>query len=108
MISVPEGDFFFDFVRHLTDWIKKARPAKDGNSDCETYNIIIQVVVYCRAYGSSKFGDVWLLLFNRYRAFTDLSGVLHEEVMDKHNAWKGLFCRLYFSLLPGELNEQQK
>ena len=30
MISVPEGDFFFDFVRHLTDWIKKARPAKEG------------------------------------------------------------------------------
>uniref|UniRef100_A0A8C6IQ70 Uncharacterized protein n=1 Tax=Melopsittacus undulatus TaxID=13146 RepID=A0A8C6IQ70_MELUD len=29
VISVPEGDFFFDFVRHLTDWIKKARPAKD-------------------------------------------------------------------------------
>ncbi|RXG69786.1 Myosin-VIIa [Armadillidium vulgare] len=25
VISVPEGDFFFDFVRHLTDWIKKAR-----------------------------------------------------------------------------------
>lgn len=33
VISVPEGDFFFDFVRHLTDWIKKARPAKDGNWD---------------------------------------------------------------------------
>ena len=30
VISVPEGDFFFDFVRHLTDWIKKARPPKDG------------------------------------------------------------------------------
>jgi len=25
VISVPEGDFFFDFVRHLTDWIMKAR-----------------------------------------------------------------------------------
>lgn len=31
VISVPEGDFFFDFVRHLTDWIKKSRPAKDGS-----------------------------------------------------------------------------
>jgi myosin-7 len=30
VISVPEADFFFDFVRHLTDWIKKARPSRDG------------------------------------------------------------------------------
>jgi myosin-7 len=30
VISVPEADFFFDFVRHLTDWIKKAKPTKDG------------------------------------------------------------------------------
>jgi len=27
VISVPDGDFFFDFVRHLTDWIRKARSA---------------------------------------------------------------------------------
>lgn len=32
VISVPEEDFFFDFVRHLTDWIKKAKPTKDGNA----------------------------------------------------------------------------
>ena len=30
VISVPEGDFFFDFVRHLTEWLKRARQARDG------------------------------------------------------------------------------
>jgi hypothetical protein len=39
VISVPEGDFFFDFVRHLTDWIKKARPTRDGEESFLTlYN----------------------------------------------------------------------
>jgi len=36
VISVPESDFFFDFVRHLTDWIKKARPSRDGNFVTQT------------------------------------------------------------------------
>ena len=30
VISVPEGDFFFDFVRHLTEWLKRSRQSKDG------------------------------------------------------------------------------
>ena len=33
VISVPEGDFFFDFVRHLTDWIRKARPSRGSNGE---------------------------------------------------------------------------
>lgn len=39
VISVPEGDFFFDFVRHLTDWIRKARSSRDGSVPQFTYQV---------------------------------------------------------------------
>lgn len=37
VISVPEGDFFFDFVRHLTDWMKKS--LKDVPRSQYTYQV---------------------------------------------------------------------
>jgi myosin-7 len=30
VFSVPDGDFFFDYVRLLTEWMKKARPSRSG------------------------------------------------------------------------------
>uniref|UniRef100_A0A8C1YM93 Myosin VIIAa n=1 Tax=Cyprinus carpio TaxID=7962 RepID=A0A8C1YM93_CYPCA len=45
VISVPEGDFFFDFVRHLTDWIKKARPAKDGTAVNFTAHLLNEILI---------------------------------------------------------------
>ena len=30
VFSVPDSDFFFDYVRLLTDWMKKARPSRTG------------------------------------------------------------------------------
>ncbi|XP_029197955.2 unconventional myosin-VIIa-like [Acropora muricata] len=39
VISVPEGDFFFDFVRHLTEWLKKTRPPRDGQLPNLTYQV---------------------------------------------------------------------
>lgn len=44
-ISVPEGDFFFDFVRHLTDWLKQARPARDGKKFVTVNELVLSELV---------------------------------------------------------------
>ena len=46
VISVPEGDFFFDFVRHLTEWLKKARQSREGTMYIFTYNVFYIMCVY--------------------------------------------------------------
>ncbi|CAF92932.1 unnamed protein product, partial [Tetraodon nigroviridis] len=59
VISVPEGDFFFDFVRHLTDWIKKSRPAtKDGIIPCLTYQVFFMKKLWTSTVpGKDSFAD---------------------------------------------------
>ncbi|TRZ04518.1 hypothetical protein DNTS_007824, partial [Danionella cerebrum] len=50
VISVPEGDFFFDFVRHLTDWIKKARAVKDGAVPSLTYQVFFMKKLWTNTF----------------------------------------------------------
>ncbi|XP_054884053.1 myosin VIIAa isoform X5 [Poeciliopsis prolifica] len=58
VISVPEGDFFFDFVRHLTDWIKKSRPAKDGIIPSLTYQVFFMKKLWTSTVpGKDSFAD---------------------------------------------------
>ncbi|KAE8294894.1 Unconventional myosin-VIIa [Larimichthys crocea] len=58
VISVPEGDFFFDFVRHLTDWIKKSRPAKDGILPSLTYQVFFMKKLWTNTVpGKDSFAD---------------------------------------------------
>lgn len=39
VISVPEGDFFFDFVRHLTGWLKRSKQHASGQNPNLTYQV---------------------------------------------------------------------
>lgn len=34
VISLKEGDFFFDSLRQVSDWVKKNRPQKEGEGTC--------------------------------------------------------------------------
>lgn len=41
VISVPAEDFFFDFVRHLSEWLKKARPKQETIGVNVSYQVSI-------------------------------------------------------------------
>ncbi|CAF0829323.1 unnamed protein product [Rotaria sordida] len=57
VISVPEGDFFFDFVRHLTEWIKKTKQREDPPK--YTYQIFFMRKLWTNAVpGKDRMADI--------------------------------------------------
>ena len=67
VISVPDGDFFFDFVRHLTDWIKKARPTGDGVTSQFTYQVFFMKKLWTKTVpGKDVNADV---IFHYHQVF---------------------------------------
>ena len=71
VISVPEGDFFFDFVRHLTDWIKKARPTRDGVTPQFTYQVFFMKKLWSTTVpGKDKNADC---IFHYHQVITGLN-----------------------------------
>lgn len=53
VISVPEGDFFFDFVRHLTEWLKKT---KQNPKDTANPNLTYQVFFMKKLWSTTVIG----------------------------------------------------
>eukprot|EP00039_Didymoeca_costata_P032095 m.36807 g.36807 ORF g.36807 m.36807 type:complete len:2189 (+) comp9188_c0_seq1:109-6675(+) len=54
VISVPEGDFFFDFVRHLTEWLKKT---KSGGKEPANPNLTYQVFFMKKLWSTTVVGQ---------------------------------------------------
>ncbi|OWK54565.1 Unconventional myosin-VIIa [Lonchura striata] len=101
VISVPEGDFFFDFVRHLTDWIKKARPAKDGIVPSLTYQVFFMKKLWTNTMpGKDSMADS---IFHYYQVRWDSSIAV--------GTWEGLRDHrhpLYLSVVLSSMQELPK
>ncbi|XP_076340822.1 unconventional myosin-VIIa ck isoform X2 [Tachypleus tridentatus] len=94
VISVPEGDFFFDFVRHLTDWIRKARPTKDGAMPQFTYQVFFMKKLWTNTVpGKDKNADI---IFHYHQELPKLLRGYHKCTLEEASRLAALIYRVRF------------
>ncbi|KAG5675745.1 hypothetical protein PVAND_005623 [Polypedilum vanderplanki] len=101
VISVPEGDFFFDFVRHLTDWIKKARPTRDGTTPQFTYQVFFMKKLWTNTVpGKDRNAD---LIFHYHQELPKLLRGYHKCTKEEAAKLGALVYRVRFGESKQEL-----
>ncbi|KOX78782.1 Myosin-VIIa [Melipona quadrifasciata] len=101
VISVPEGDFFFDFVRHLTDWIRKARPSRDGVSTQFTYQVFFMKKLWTNTVpGKDRNAD---LIFHFHQELPKLLRGYHKCTKEEASRLAALVYRVRFGESKQEL-----
>lgn len=101
VISVPEGDFFFDFVRHLTDWIKKARPTRDGTNPQFTYQVFFMKKLWTNTVpGKDRNAD---LIFHYHQELPKLLRGYHKCSKEEAAKLAALVYRVRFGESKQEL-----
>jgi myosin-7 len=94
VISVPEADFFFDFVRHLTDWIKKARTTKDGSTPKFTYQVFFMRKLWTNIVpGRDRNAD---MIFHYHQELPKLLRGYHKCRLDEAFELAALIYRVRF------------
>ncbi|KAI1285881.1 Myosin-VIIa [Halotydeus destructor] len=101
VISVPEGDFFFDFVRHLTDWIRKARPTRDGTVPQFTYQVFFMKKLWTNTVpGKDANGDI---IFHYHQELPKLLRGYHKCSKEDVTRLAALVYRVRFGDSKAEL-----
>lgn len=101
VISVPEGDFFFDFVRHLTDWIKKARPSRDGTNPQFTYQVFFMKKLWTNTVpGKDRNAD---LIFHYHQELPKLLRGYHKSSKEEAAKLAAIVYRVRFGESKQEL-----
>lgn len=94
VISVPEGDFFFDFVRHLTDWIRKARPTRDGSIPQFTYQVFFMKKLWTNTVpGKDRNADI---IFHYHQELPKLLRGYHKCTKEDAARLAALIYRVRF------------
>ncbi|XP_068600827.1 unconventional myosin-VIIa-like [Brachionichthys hirsutus] len=106
VISVPEGDFFFDFVRHLTDWIKKARHGKDGVVPSLTYQVFFMKKLWTNTVpGKDSMADS---IFHYYQELPKYLRGYHTCPREETNQLAALIYRVKFDEDKSHFNSMSK
>ncbi|XP_025836216.1 myosin-VIIa isoform X1 [Agrilus planipennis] len=101
VISVPEGDFFFDFVRHLTDWIRKARPVRDGIIPQFSYQVFFMKKLWTNTVpGKDRNAD---LIFHFHQELPKLIRGYHKCTKEEAAKLAALVYRVRFGESKQEL-----
>lgn len=101
VISVPETDFFFDFVRHLTDWIKKARPSRDGTTPQFTYQVFFMKKLWTNTVpGKDRNADI---IFHYHQELPKLLRGYHKCSKEEATKLAALIYRVRFGESKQEL-----
>ncbi|KAL5004977.1 hypothetical protein ScPMuIL_018433 [Solemya velum] len=94
VISVPEGDFFFDFVRHLTDWIRKARPSRGDTAPQFTYQVFFMKKLWTNTVpGRDVNAD---LIFHYHQELPKLLRGYHKTTREEVTLLAALIFRVKF------------
>ncbi|CAL8107310.1 unnamed protein product [Orchesella dallaii] len=103
VISVPEGDFFFDFVRHLTDWIKRARPTRDGTIPQFTYQVFFMRKLWTNTVpGKDRMAD---LIFHYHQELPKYLRGYHKCTKEEAAKLAALIYRVRFDESKQELQQ---
>uniref|UniRef100_T1GP66 Myosin-VIIa n=1 Tax=Megaselia scalaris TaxID=36166 RepID=T1GP66_MEGSC len=99
--NVPEGDFFFDFVRHLTDWIKKARPVRDGSNPQFSYQVFFMKKLWTNTVpGKDRNAD---LIFHYHQELPKLLRGYHKCSREEASKLAALVYRVRYGENKSEL-----
>lgn len=109
VISVPEGDFFFDFVRHLMEWLKKTRATSASMYSVILFFLTAHTNLWTLYYVHDLkklrrdliYEQLIFRLQNWFIFHNHLPSILYEKALEQHYTRKRSSSRLHFPLSPG-------